>query len=375
MSGPLLNHIWQSTIFALLAALLTLAFRNNRASVRYWLWLAASLKFLVPFAPLIGLGARVHRVAAASVAVAAQALVTPFPASIAPTHSWLPVVWLCGFLALAFWRLRAWLRFRAAVSAGRAMGPAVFGLWRPILLLPPGIAERLTPTQLAAIVAHEQCHVRRRDNFLAASHMVVESLFWFHPLVWWIGARLVEERERACDEEVLQQGHAPRAYADAILNVCRLYLESPLTCMSDVTGGDIGRRVEAIMTNREKRGLHIGKKLALAIAGVCALAVPLAIGMTNQAAAPSIHVSSSWATLQIPLDTLSGEVDIMARVVPVVHGDPGAVAAALRDKTQASKGTYSVKIYLEPGSYECRLLVIENASGRIATHKIPFEVK
>ena len=40
------NHLWQSTLFAALAGLLTLAFRRNRAQVRYWLWLAASVKFL-----------------------------------------------------------------------------------------------------------------------------------------------------------------------------------------------------------------------------------------------------------------------------------------------------------------------------------------
>ena len=58
--------------------------------------------------------------------------------------------------------------------------------------------------------------------------MLVEAMFWFHPLVWWIGARLVEERERACDEEVLSLGSEPRVYAEGILNVCKLYVESPL---------------------------------------------------------------------------------------------------------------------------------------------------
>ena len=52
----------------------------------------------------------------------------------------------------------------------------------------------------------------RRDNLAAAIHMVVEAIFWFHPLVWWIGARLVEERERACDEEVLRLGNEPTVY-------------------------------------------------------------------------------------------------------------------------------------------------------------------
>lgn len=51
-----MNHLWQSTWFALAAALLTLAFRKNRAQVRYWLWLAASIKFLIPFSILMSLG-------------------------------------------------------------------------------------------------------------------------------------------------------------------------------------------------------------------------------------------------------------------------------------------------------------------------------
>jgi bla regulator protein BlaR1 len=56
--------------------------------------------------------------------------------------------------------------------------------------------------------------------------MFVETVFWFHPLVWRIGKRMLEERERACDEEVLRTRCQPRAYADAILRVFRLYAES-----------------------------------------------------------------------------------------------------------------------------------------------------
>jgi bla regulator protein blaR1 len=58
MIGEITNHLWQSTIFVLAVALLASAFRKNRAEVRYWLWLSASLKFLVPFALLLNLGAR-----------------------------------------------------------------------------------------------------------------------------------------------------------------------------------------------------------------------------------------------------------------------------------------------------------------------------
>ena len=153
------------------------------------------------------------------------------------------------------------------------------GWWRPILLLPEGIVECLTPPQLEAVLAHELCHVRRRDNLFASLHMMVEAVFWFHPLVWWIGARLVEERERACDEGVLSLGGEPRIYAGAILNVCKLYVESPLVCVSGVTGADLKRRIEAIMTNRTGQGLNRAKKLLLAGAGLAALAGPVGIGV------------------------------------------------------------------------------------------------
>ena len=65
MTGELVNHLWQSTVFAILAGLLTLAFRQNRAQVRYWLWFCASVKFLVPFALLLTLGSYLGRSTAA----------------------------------------------------------------------------------------------------------------------------------------------------------------------------------------------------------------------------------------------------------------------------------------------------------------------
>ena len=67
--------------------------------------------------------------------------------------------------------------------------PGVVGIWRPVLLLPEGLADRLTSAQLNALIAHERYHIRSHDNLAAAVHMLVEALFWFHPLVWWIERR------------------------------------------------------------------------------------------------------------------------------------------------------------------------------------------
>ncbi len=165
------------------------------------------------------------------------------------------------------------------VISRSSIEPGIVGVFHPVMLLPEGISARLTDAQLEAILAHELCHVRYRDNLAAAMHMLVEALFWFHPLVWWIGSRLVEERERACDEEVLTQGSNPQVYAEGILKVCEFYLESPLFCAAGVTGSNLKRRVEAIMRHRIASKLELGKKLLLATFGILAIVGPVVIGV------------------------------------------------------------------------------------------------
>src|SRR5580704_5188093 len=54
--GFIVNHLWQSSCFVLLAALLAFVLRKNSPKVRYWVWLGASLKFLMPLALLVNLG-------------------------------------------------------------------------------------------------------------------------------------------------------------------------------------------------------------------------------------------------------------------------------------------------------------------------------
>jgi uncharacterized protein (TIGR03435 family) len=318
-TSALANHLWQSTVFAGVAGLLALALRKNHARTRHWLWLTASVKFLIPFSLLAAAGGRLEwltgplnasRVVQPKLSVVMEQISRPFPplqvpaaaAPAFPAHhvSLLPVlllaIWACGFLAVAFSWWRRWRRVRAAVSAGSPLAmeaevpvlsspamlePGVFGIFRPVLLLPEGIPHRLAPAHLEAILAHELCHVRRRDNLAAAIHMAVEAIFWFHPLVWWLGARLVEERERACDEEVLRLGSQPEVYAESILKTCQFYLESPLACMSGISGSDLKKRIVRIMTQRVARKLSFGRKLLLATAGIAAVAGPIVFGLMN----------------------------------------------------------------------------------------------
>ena len=202
-------------------------------------------------------------------------------------------LWLCGFGAqsLAWWRrwrhVRSVVRMASplqlglpipAMSTPSRLEPGVFGILRPVLVLPEGIDEQLTTAQFGSVLAHELSHARRRDNLVAAVHMLVEALFWFHPFVWWIRVRLVEERERACDEEVLHSAVDPQDYAEALVAVCGYCLKSPLACVSGVTGSNLKRRVESIMLNRSTHNLNFARRLLLAAAGFAAVVLPLAVG-------------------------------------------------------------------------------------------------
>ncbi len=233
IEAPAANHLWQSTAFAGMVWLLTLLLRKSHAQARYILWLVATAKFLVPFSLLIGMGSHLAWPKTAAVTqprlfIAMKAIGQPFsptnppsvPISAAPSvlevalrnlPVFLLMVWFAGCVAvLLLWYLR-WRRLTAARQAAlpseserelealrrmerslrppqqitlillqSAREPGVLGVFRPVLVLPAGISDRLTDAQLESVIAHELCHVRRRDNLAAALHMFVEAVFWFH---------------------------------------------------------------------------------------------------------------------------------------------------------------------------------------------------
>jgi bla regulator protein BlaR1 len=321
MMADLFNHLWQSTVFAAAVAVLILACRHNRARLRYGLWFAASVKFLVPFAALTAAGSLLEwrhapaPMASVMTSTAIRGLSEPFAelslnttVAVAATRTpeWIAPslfgVWLCGFAAVAIGRARAWRRIRAFVAASTpwdattrvpsdilirtaptVLEPGVVGLWKPVILLPAGIETYLTARQLAAVLAHEVSHARRRDNLTAAVHMLVEAVFWFHPMVWWIGARLVAEREQACDEHVVAETGEPLTYAEGIVTVCRRYVETPLMSVAGVGGADLKARINAILANRIGVSLTLSKGIVLAAAAVVALVVPIATGAIDAA--------------------------------------------------------------------------------------------
>jgi bla regulator protein blaR1 len=332
--GPLADHLWQSTLVAAFVGALTLALKRNRAQVRHALWLAASLKFLLPFAALVALGQQIEwpqaTASAQPVLTIVDSVGQPFSSSapnnpattaIAPRGaaprervvSVLVGLWALGSTVLLAMWIHRWrlvastLRRADAITEGRVveafrrieanrlptalrivscdsrMEPGVFGWRSPVLLWPRGIEDRLSDAQIDAILWHEIAHMRRHDNLTSALHMAVQTIFWFHPLTWWIGARLVDERERACDEDVVRAGSRPDVYAESILKTCQYFVETPLTCVAGITGSDLKRRIEQIMRHEAHVALNASKRILLGTAFFAATAGPVALGVLTGA--------------------------------------------------------------------------------------------
>ncbi|WZO99869.1 M56 family metallopeptidase [Isosphaeraceae bacterium EP7] len=106
------------------------------------------------------------------------------------------------------------------VVTSRPIGPAVFGLFRPTILLPEALLASQSPEQVRMILAHELIHVRRGDLAAGKLQLAAQLIWWFHPLVWWANRQATLERERCCDREVLAGLECkPVTYAKALLCV------------------------------------------------------------------------------------------------------------------------------------------------------------
>ena len=383
----LANHIWQSTIVGVAAGMLALLFRNNSASVRYWIWFAAAMKFLVPFAALTAVANALplpQPPASAGEALEAAAVMfrsSALPPMSAAASTFVVAVWLSGaFVVLVRW-LWQWIRVAGDVGQSlpitdgvvhdtlrrieRAEGirkptvivassgsiePGVIGIRAPALVWPRHLTTGLSGAHIEAIVAHEVCHIVRRDNLLALAQMAASAMFWFHPLVWWIGARLVDERERACDERVLAMGRPPATYAESILRVCRLCIASPLVNVPGVTGGHLKTRIVRIMKNAPASPLDVRRKTALVLAALLMAFAPIAAGI-------------STALPRQPNDVAAGQ-----DADREVHKPGGRVVAP--KLTREVKPQYSERAKQEKVQGEVLMECVVKADGTVGDTKI-----
>lgn len=97
--------------------------------------------------------------------------------------------------------------------------PLTFGVFKPYLLLPPSALLGIAPAQLEALIAHELAHIRRKDALINYVQICVETVLFYHPVVWWLSAQIRTVREQCCDDLAVQVIDDRALYARALFSM------------------------------------------------------------------------------------------------------------------------------------------------------------
>ncbi len=146
--------------------------------------------------------------------------------------------------------LRPGVELRVDSAKARLEAPAVFGLWRPVVLLPRSVVDSWRLEEIEPVLIHEMVHLRRLDLPINALQCVLQAVYFFHPLVWLMNRKIREERELICDDEVVRRCGGRSGYVRAILRVVESQAVAsrfaPAMGMASHRSS-LGRRVERLL--------------------------------------------------------------------------------------------------------------------------------
>jgi len=110
----------------------------------------------------------------------------------------------------------------AYLTSLRIESPMVIGWLKPVVLVPTNLFQRLTETEIYAVLAHELAHIRREDFIVNLLQTFLCNVFFFHPGVWWMSGRVDDEREHCCDDLAVDATGQATSYAKTLINISAL---------------------------------------------------------------------------------------------------------------------------------------------------------
>ncbi len=226
----------------------------------------------------------------APAAPAAHSAPAPRPTPI-PTAAILLAIYLAGLALSVAWRVSGWLQLRrllrrAQPVRGRVLrespglaSPVAAGLVRPVVLLPTG--WRTWPAgQTRAVLAHEFAHLRRRDLAVSALARLAQSIFWFHPLSWWLGRKLSDLAELSCDLAALRRATSTAAYSHILLDftaaISNARRGAALPGLAMAARSPVGQRIDLLFDLADLAATRSFSRPALAFALAAAPLICLA---------------------------------------------------------------------------------------------------
>jgi beta-lactamase regulating signal transducer with metallopeptidase domain len=216
--------------------------------------------------------------------------------------SWLLVVWMAGVLVLTARLVGGWVwvqrlrihgkpaddsvcevverlartlhvtRVVRLVESAAVEVPTVMGWLKPVVLLPASALAGLSPAQLEAVLAHELAHVRRHDYLVNLLQVIVETLLFYHPAVWWISHQIRIERENCCDDLAVNLCGDRVLYAQALADLEQLRGSADRLVLA-ANGGSLGHRVRRLLGAPSHAGATPGwLAVAVSIAVIMSIA-------------------------------------------------------------------------------------------------------
>ncbi|MGA3213595.1 MAG: M56 family metallopeptidase, partial [Terriglobales bacterium] len=398
LGWALLHFLWQGTALAAVAACAMSLVR--RAGIRYVLAVVfLTLMLLAPVAtyllysspgptPAWNSGPTLATVLSSSSGPSAANFSPVYPGhrhtrpapGVVPWMTWAVLAWMAGvacfalrtaggFLVLERLRRRQSLALeeplqalclnvqqrlglRRAISycqCLRLQAPVVMGWFSPVLLLPVSALTGLSAEQLQAVIAHELAHVKRLDTFVNAYQVLIETLLFYHPAVWWLSRRIRQEREHCCDDAAVALCGDPVEYARA-LTLLEEWRGAPALAMAATRGPLASRIMRLLGLNQLGAGMRSAGVAASVVCLVTALAAgsvllgiahasPTQVGATSAStapasqaqpaaptteAAPSAPAPQSEAASPMPSDAPSPAAEPSPAELPAASGKPVA---------------------------------------------------
>jgi bla regulator protein blaR1 len=223
------------------------------------------------------------------------------------------------------------LRVSSAVT-----GPVTVGALRALVLLPLSAATSLGPDELEVVLAHELAHVRRADFLWNLVQTLVETLFFFHPAVWWIGSRIRHERELCCDDLALEVCPNPAVYANALFQLEQQRSQLGQLAMA-LDGHQPARtlrmRIARILGEPVAETASSGpSSLAAAAAVLVVLLLPVPQVLASLSPAPAVAFNASAAAAPLAVQTAAPAANLNTNASPVRSAP---AFAALSTRTEA----------------------------------------
>ncbi|MCP5515907.1 MAG: hypothetical protein H7A45_01460 [Verrucomicrobiales bacterium] len=219
-------------------------------------------------------------------------------------------------------RLRVSRRVRLMKSA-LVRVPTVVGWFRPLILLPASTVSGLSPVQLDLILAHELAHLRRWDHWVNLGQLLLETVLFYHPAVWWVSRCVREDREHCCDEIAVTVCGNRLALAQALTTLEELRQANGPFALA-ATDGSLLARVRRILALPDDERGGIDRRAAGSTLLLLGLLV-FATGKVLHTSSPRLYT----AVARIQLTAAISPVDVPPSDAGMFTGASEAVDASL----------------------------------------------